>query len=55
MLATISAMLALVVGWFLLVVLAGTTVVFSVAARWGYYAFDRRARRLGRLDPSTLF
>ena len=32
-----------------------TTVVFAVLARWGYFAFERQARRLGRLDQTTLF
>lgn len=32
-----------------------TTVVFALLARWGYFAFEREARRLGRLDQTTLF
>ena len=32
-----------------------TTVVFAVLARWGYFAFERQARRLGRLDQTTMF
>ncbi len=39
----------------LLGALLGTTVVFVVAARWGYFALERRARQLGRLDQTTLF
>ncbi len=31
------------------------TVVFAALARWGYFAFERQARRLGRLDQTTLF
>jgi len=32
-----------------------TTVAFALLARWGYFAFERQARRLGRLDQTTLF
>jgi ABC-2 type transport system permease protein len=32
-----------------------TTVAFALLARWGYFAFEREARRLGRLDQTTLF
>lgn len=32
-----------------------STVVFAALARWGYFAFERQARRLGRLDQTTLF
>ena len=39
----------------LLAALAVTTVVFVLVSRWGYAAFERRARRLGRLDQGTLF
>ena len=35
--------------------LGAMTVVFAVLARWGYFAFERRARALGRLDQTTLF
>jgi ABC-2 type transport system permease protein len=35
--------------------LGGMTVVFALLARWGYFAFERRARALGRLDQTTLF
>ena len=35
--------------------LAVVTVVFALVARWGYFAFERRARELGRLDQTTLF
>jgi len=36
-------------------ILAGATVVWLVGARVGYGALERRARRLGRLDQTTLF
>ncbi len=39
----------------LLAALAVTTVVFSLAAHLGYLALERQARRLGRLDQTTLF
>jgi len=39
----------------LLAALALTTLVFVILSRWGYGAFERRARRLGRLDQGTLF
>jgi len=32
-----------------------STVAFALLARWGYFAFERQARRLGRLDQTTLF
>jgi len=32
-----------------------TTVAFALLARWGYFAFERQARRLGRLDQTSLF
>jgi len=35
--------------------LAVTTAVFAVAAHSGYFAFERRARALGRLDQTTMF
>jgi ABC-2 type transport system permease protein len=35
--------------------LFATTLVFSVAAHLGYLALERQARRLGRLDQTTLF
>ena len=35
--------------------LGASAVVFAVLARWGYFAFERQARRLGRLDQTTLF
>ncbi len=38
-----------------LLLLGGTTLVFAVLARWGYFAFERRARALGRLDQTSLF
>ena len=38
-----------------LTALGVTTVAFAVLARWGYFAFEREARRLGRLDQTTLF
>ena len=39
----------------LLGALAVSTVVFAVAAHLGYLALERRARRLGRLDQTTVF
>jgi ABC-2 type transport system permease protein len=38
-----------------LLALGAASVVFAVLARWGYFAFERRARALGRLDQTTLF
>jgi ABC-2 type transport system permease protein len=38
-----------------LLVLGASTIVFAALARWGYFAFERRARQLGRLDQTTLF
>ena len=38
-----------------LMALGGSAVVFALLARWGYFAFEREARRLGRLDQTTLF
>jgi len=38
-----------------LVWLGSSAVVFALLARWGYFAFERQARRLGRLDQTTLF
>lgn len=38
-----------------LIALGATSVVFAALARWGYFAFERRARALGRLDQTTLF
>lgn len=38
-----------------LLVLGGSTIAFALLARWGYFAFERRARQLGRLDLTTLF
>ncbi len=35
--------------------LGAMTIVFALLARWGYFAFERRARALGRLDQTTLF
>ena len=35
--------------------LGASAVVFALLARWGYFAFERQARRLGRLDQTTLF
>lgn len=32
-----------------------TTVAFALLARWGYFAFERQARRLGRLDQTAIF
>jgi ABC-2 type transport system permease protein len=39
----------------MLAMLAITTLVFSIAARWGYAAAETRARKLGRIDQATLF
>ena len=39
-----------VLGW-----LGAMTILFAVLARWGYFAFERRARQLGRLDQTSLF
>ena len=39
----------------LLAGLVATTLVFAVAAHFGYLALERQARRLGRLDQTTLF
>lgn len=38
-----------------LIALGVASVVFAILARWGYFAFERRARALGRLDQTTLF
>jgi ABC-2 type transport system permease protein len=38
-----------------LIWLGATALVFALLARWGYFAFERQARRLGRLDQTTLF
>jgi ABC-2 type transport system permease protein len=35
--------------------LGALTLLFALLARWGYFAFERRARALGRLDQTTLF
>jgi ABC-type polysaccharide/polyol phosphate export permease len=39
----------------LLNVLAISTLVFAALSIWGYRVLERRARREGRLDQSTLF
>jgi ABC-2 type transport system permease protein len=39
----------------LLGALATSTVVLAVVSVWAFHALERRARRLGRLDHSTLF
>ena len=39
----------------LMAALAFSTVVFAVLGRWGYFALETRARRLGRLDQTTIF
>lgn len=39
----------------LLAGLAVSAAVFGLVARTGYFAFEHRARRLGRLDQTTLF
>lgn len=36
-------------------ILVLATVVFALLGRWGYFAFERRALALGRLDQTTLF
>jgi ABC-2 type transport system permease protein len=41
--------------WALLTGLAATTAAFALAARSGYRELERRARRAGRLDQTTLF
>ncbi len=38
-----------------LLALGAVSLVFAALARWGYFAFERRARALGRLDQTTLF
>ncbi len=38
-----------------LLILGGSSVVFALLARWGYVAFEHRARALGRLDQTSLF
>ena len=38
-----------------LLVLVVVTLVFAALARWGYFAFERRARQLGRLDQTSVF
>ena len=38
-----------------LVTLGLVTLAFALLARWGYFAFERRARQLGRLDQTSLF
>ena len=39
----------------LLGALAASTIGFALLGRWGYFALETRARRLGRLDQTTLF
>jgi ABC-2 type transport system permease protein len=39
----------------LLLALASSTVIFAVLGRWGYFALETHARRLGRLDQTSLF
>jgi ABC-2 type transport system permease protein len=39
----------------LLAALAASTLAFVLLGRYGYLALERRARRLGRLDQTTLF
>jgi ABC-2 type transport system permease protein len=50
-----SAMLATWSDVRLLAALAISTVVLAIASRFAFAALERRARRLGRLDHSTLF
>jgi len=38
-----------------LLYLGSSALVFALLARFGYFAFEREARRLGRLDQTTLF
>jgi ABC-2 type transport system permease protein len=38
-----------------LLTLGLVTIAFAVLARWGYFAFERQARQLGRLDQTSLF
>ncbi len=39
----------------LLSALAASTLVFALVSRWGYFALEHKARRLGRLDQTTMF
>ena len=39
----------------LLGALAFSTLALTLGSRWGYLALERRARRLGRLDQTTMF
>ena len=39
----------------LLGALAVSTLIFAALGRWGYVALETRARRLGRLDQTTMF
>ncbi len=39
----------------LVLALAVSTAVMAIASVWAFHALERRARRLGRLDHSTLF
>ena len=50
-----SAMLASWSDAGLLLALAGSTLVFALVSRWGYFALEREARRRGRLDQTTMF
>ena len=50
-----SARLAALTDGQTVAILAAITAVWAVAGRLGYDALERRARRLGRLDQTTLF
>ncbi|HST00185.1 MAG TPA: ABC transporter permease [Usitatibacter sp.] len=39
----------------ILVTLAVSTVVFALVSSWGYGALERKARRAGKIDQTTLF
>jgi ABC-2 type transport system permease protein len=50
-----SARLAAWSDAWLIAIVAGSTLVFSLLARRGFHALEHRARRLGRLDQTSLF
>jgi ABC-2 type transport system permease protein len=50
-----SATLAHWSGGTLVGALALSTLLFSLASRWGYRALEHRARQLGRIDQTTMF
>ncbi len=39
----------------LLAALTASALLFAALGRWGYFALETRARRLGRLDQTTMF